>query len=485
MGLLVLAGGPLVAEGPVDAWAFRLDAAQAKLPAQEERLGLAGLSLLMETPSGFYLGPALQAALRGERGGFFAGGLEGGLRVPLASSLALDGGVFLGGGGGGGAPVGGGLMVRPRLGLQWEGATQRLGFGLAYLDFPNGSIHSAQVYVSWERTFASLRFQDGDRGGSLWAGAPPWHLERQFVELHASRYAPSGAGPGAIDLGGFTWGRTVGGPFCFLVEASAAARGAASGYMEVLAGLGGRFYLDPGRRLALRGALEAGSGGGGYTGTGGGFLVKESGGLQFQLTPAAYLFAEAGRVEAPSSPFRETVFSVGTGFTLGSLAPGAGPDQPGEGLSALRWRLSSGFQVLGRVARTTGPDAALEQYVFRAEAQLSDHVYLTGQSGWAVGGQVGAWATGMLGVGAQTADHDGHRLRVEVAGGAGGGGGVASSGGGLVQGLAGWNWDWSPSWSLHLMAGTVRGIHGGLSSPVLELGVGFRGARPVVFLPGP
>lgn len=483
----ILAGVSLGASEPVDAWAFRMDAAQARLPGSDEKLGLAGLSLLLEDPSGFYLGPSLQASFRGERGGFFGGGLEGGFRTALAPHLVLDGGLFLGGGGGGGAPVGGGLMLRPRLGLQWETGSQRLGVGVAYLDFPNGAIHSGQAYVTWARAFSSFRFQEaGQGGGTPWAGAPPWHLERQFLELRGARYtAQAAAGKAPMDLAGFTWGEAVGGPWFFTVSASAAARGEAAGYMEVLGGVGARVFLDPGHRLALRAGLEAGSGGGGGSGTGGGFLVKGTGGLQFQLTPAVHLFAEAGRVEAPSSAFRETVFAAGMGFTLDSVAPGGGPEQPPAELSALRWRFCSGVQYLGSVARKGEPAAPMEQFVFKGEAQVSEHVYLTGQSGWAAGGRAGAWATGLLGLGVQTADHGGHRLRVEVAAGAGGGGGVESLGGGLVQGLAGWNWDCSPSWSVHLMGGTVRGIHGGLATPVLEFGVGFRGIRPVALLASP
>jgi len=468
------------AEGAqAESWRLRTDYARATLPGGE-RLDLAGVALLLEGPSGLYLGPSLQGALRGERGGFFAGGLEGGARTPLTGHLLLDGGLFLGGGGGGGAPVGGGFMLRPRLGLQWDGAPLRVGLGLSRLVFPSGGIRSTQAYLTVEGSFSTPRLTEG---GGPWRGEQGWHLQRDFLELKGIRYTASGRLP-AFDLAGFTWGHALQGPLFLQVEASAAARGAASGYMEVLGGLGGLWYLDGGHRFALRGALEAGSGGGGYTGTGGGFLVKGTAGFQVQVTRAVHLLTEAGRVAAPSTSFRETLVVLGAGFSLDTLAPGPGPRVP-EDLSALRWRLSSGFQYLGSVARRSGvPAGSVEQYVFKAEALLSDRLYLTGQSGWGVGGHAGAWATGLLGLGAQTADHGGHRLRVELAGGAGGGGGVDSPGGALVQALAGWNWDCSRSWSVHLMGGTVRGLHGGLASPVLELGAGFRGIRPVSFLTG-
>jgi len=142
--------------------------------------------------------------------------------------------------------------------------------------------------------------------------------------------------------------------------------------------------------------------------------------------------------------------------------------------------MSSGFQRYAAVTRKTGsPAAPLEQFVFKAEFLLSDQIYLTGQSGWATGGRAGAWATGLLGAGVQTPDFRGHRLRLELSGGAGGGGGVEAQGGALVQAMTGWNWDFSPSWSVHFMLGGIRSPRHGLSTSVVDLGLGFRGTRLV------
>ena len=187
------------AEGAqAESWRLRTDYARATLPGGE-RLDLAGVALFLEGPSGLYLGPSLQGALRGERGGFFAGGLEGGIRTPLAGHLLLDGGLFLGGGGGGGAPVGGGFMLRPRLGLQWDGAPLRVGLGLSRLAFPNGGIRSTQAYVTVDGSFSTLRLAEG--AGS-WRGAGDWHLQRDFLELQGSHASAVGARP-PFDLAGF------------------------------------------------------------------------------------------------------------------------------------------------------------------------------------------------------------------------------------------------------------------------------------------
>lgn len=474
----------------LDAWTFRMDFAQAKLPG-EERLGLTGISLLADTSSGFYLGPSLQAALRGQRGGFFAGGLEGGLRVPLTSRLRLDGGIFLGGGGGGSAPVGGGLLIRPRLGLTWGWAHSRLGLGLNHIRFPNGEIRSTQAYVTWEGTLASLRLQGHPEAPLLkWPTSWPLHLERESLELRATRYSQPGGlfrttgrnETSTLDQLGITWGHALSETLFYQVEASAAARGGSAGYMEVLGGLGARFFLDEGRRLSLHGVLSAGSGGGGGIGTGGGFLVKGSGGARFSLTPSVHLVAEVGRVAAPSTSFRATTLSLGAGVSFDFAEPGEKPNRDllASAPSSLAWRVSSGFQYLGSVARKDGaPSAPLEQFVLKAELLLSDRWYATGQSGWATGGKAGAWATGLLGLGLQTPALHGHRLKVELAAGAGGGGGVDSRGGALVQAMGGWNWDFAPSWSVHLMGGRVRAAEGGFSTSVVDLGLGFRGTRLV------
>ena len=60
----------------------------------------------------------------------------------------------------------------------------------------------------------------------------------------------------------------------------------------------------------------------------------------------------------------------------------------------------------------------------------------------------------------------------------------ATWGGALAQGLAGWNWDCSRSWSVHLLGGAVRSLSGGMTSPVVEAGMSFRGGRPVAAAAG-
>ena len=89
----------------------QLGLASISLPGHEH-MGMASLSLLFEPAPGWWVGPSVHGAARGERGGLFVAGVEGRRRWTFGDTR-LAAGFFAGGGGGASAPVGDGLMLRP------------------------------------------------------------------------------------------------------------------------------------------------------------------------------------------------------------------------------------------------------------------------------------------------------------------------------------------------------------------------------------
>src|SRR6185312_9047567 len=108
----------------------------------DETMGTVGVSYLLEVSPGIYMGPSVYGAASGKRGGFFSGGGEAALRVPLFSRLDLEAGLYVGGGGGGTAPVGSGLMLRPHVDLTWNFGAVRAGVSASSVYFPDGDIRS-------------------------------------------------------------------------------------------------------------------------------------------------------------------------------------------------------------------------------------------------------------------------------------------------------------------------------------------------------
>jgi hypothetical protein len=104
---------------------FRISYQNLKFKTDKtEKMGLFETSLLFKKSitdrlTG-YLGPSIYSAVTGKRGGFFTGGLTGGILIPITKKTDLDIGIFAGGGGGTSAPDGDGLMFKTYAGVLYR-----------------------------------------------------------------------------------------------------------------------------------------------------------------------------------------------------------------------------------------------------------------------------------------------------------------------------------------------------------------------------
>ncbi|MCX6548466.1 MAG: hypothetical protein NTW40_10580 [Acidobacteria bacterium] len=404
---MLLAGG-LPEELPLRT---TLRAETLRLP-QNEALGLIGFSGTASFGP-WYLGPGLYGAARGQRGGFFTFGLEGGGRGrPFPTlPLELEGGVFVGGGGGASAPQGGGLMLRPHLGAAFVRGAARLGLELSRVTFPNGGIDSTQVALTLAFTSQGLWLPEAATRQSF-EGPVRWgerSLEPELIRVEATSASRTrtGTSQAPLTLAGLTSARDLGGPwFSYL-----AADGAAGGSVGILRAPGGAFT---GRTATFR---------------------------------VSHRFATA--------------------------RPWAG----GEPLATFDldgWRVGSGVLVYRQARRTTGASGDVQLITLRADRMLSRGFYLTGEAGSATGGGAGGYSTGLAGVGFETPALARQRLFAEIALGAGGGGGLATGGGRLTSLRAGWRLALPQGLGLDATAGRVRGPRGGLDAPTLGLGLHVR-----------
>jgi hypothetical protein len=435
----------------------------------DEKMGLVGMTYLVQPREGLCVGPAAYGAASGQRGGFFTFGAEGALCTRLYGPLNVVAGLYVGGGGGAAAPVGGGLMLRPHVDLLWDFGALRAGVSWSKVWFPNGDIDSDQfgLMVDVPMSFGSVGA--GSRSLSSWNGQRGG-VGFDRVLAVAGAYAPRGNATGRSGAAlpshiGYIGARaeTQLSPALYVgLEANGAASGGADGYAEILATLGSDFALgDSGVRLGGRVAL--GLGGGGDLPTGGGLLGKAAVDLSVPLSRDFSLGIEAGWMSAPQGDFGTPFGSVALRWSLDPL-PGAAP-------AVVRQEWSAGAEVFFDAARKDGTSSELQSVSLKYSRFVGEHLYLSGQVQSAYQGGAGAFSVGLFGIGGLWRGGEGLLAGAELLAGAAGGGGVDTGGGGVVKPMAYVGWELTPATSLRLGAGWIKAPGGGLSSPVLDLSV--------------
>lgn len=444
----------------------------------DEKMGLVGLSYLVQPTEGLCVGPAVYGAASGQRGGFFTIGAEAALCTRLYGPLNVVAGLYAGGGGGAAAPVGGGLMLRPHVDLMWDFGPLRAGVSWSQVWFPNGDIRSDQVGLVIDVPMAFGHGGTGAGGLAGWSGGRSSMGFDRFIAV-GGVYAPRGNALGTSGAPlpshiGYVGARAEAllAPQLYIgLEANGAASGGVDGYAEILGSVGAEFKLgDSGATLG--GRLALGMGGGGDMPMGGGLLTKAALDLAVPLSPALGLGLEAGWAYAPQGDFSAPFASVALRWSL--------DPQPGAPAAPVRQEWSAGVELFSDAARKAGPAQSLQSVTFKYSRFIGETLYVSGQVQSAYQGNAGAFSVGLFGVGAQWRQ-DGWLAGAELLAGAAGGGGVDTGGGAIVKPMGYVGVVLSPSTSLRLGGGWVKAVNGELSSPVLDLSLtyafGVPGAR--------
>jgi len=432
-----------------------------------ERMGLIGGSLLFDIGSNWGIGPGVYGAVTGRRGGLFVGGVELQRRWGLGNGFALATGLFAGGGGGAQAPVGNGLMLRPALTLLKDiGQTFQLGLSWSSVRFPSGEIHSNQfgLMLGWRQEFLHL---SGSGAVPASSTLPSAGLGFDRMAATASTYRFADADGRRVSLvgaraerrsniDGFTWG----------MEAAAATRGDAAGYMEILGttafSVAPIASVLPTWRIGVR--LGAGAGGGGAVPAGGGLIGKAVGTMEWRPAAAWTIGADYGVVRSRSALLaHQAQLWVGM-----DLEPGL-EGRNGPPARVVRTEWVGAWQHHTRITRSDGTRQSLDTVGLKLNRYLGEHVYLSGQAHSAFAGGAGAYSVGLIGVGVSESPAPALRIGAEALIGAAGGGGVKMAGGSIAQGLAWAAWQPGRVGELRLGLGAARGLHSGHAGPVVEV----------------
>lgn len=434
-----------------------------------EHMGVVSGSVLFDIGGDWAVGPAVYGAATGHRGGFFAGGVELQRRWGITPGLALATGLFAGGGGGAGTPAGSGLMLRPAVTLLKDlGPSLQAGLSLSAVRFPSGQISSHQLglTLAWRNEFDYLT---GPSGARTPVPLRSTGLGFDRISATASSYRLTDGSGRRVDLAGaqaerradfdgLTWG----------MEAAAAAKGGAAGYLELLGTAQYSLALLPSALPSWRvGArLGAGVAGGGGVPTGGGLIGKALATTEIGIGKGWTIGAEYGGARSRSGGFRAREARVWLGI---DLEPGLDGDVRSAG-HVVRTEWVAALQHHVGVQRRDGSRLALDTIGLELDRYLDDHVYVTGQAHSAFAGGAAPYSVGLVGVGLATGSDAAWRFGGEALLGAAGGGGVQTAGGAIAQAML-WS-AWKPSTLSEFRAGlgASRGLNSSTrTSPIVEL----------------
>jgi len=416
---------------------FRTTFEEITLP-QDEKMGLLGFSLLYDINDYLSIGGSAYGALTGQRGGFITLGLAADVDIPLADSLTLNTGLFVGGGGGrGGYTIqGGGLQVRSHLGLAYTLADfGAVAAGVSYQDFPNGSIHSFQPYVGLDYTFDTLML-NGWGDVSHEEVNDDTGLPTEFAVVYRRYDVPAGVlndelkpQHPRVDILGVEWRRFVAKQTFIKIETEGALGGDSHGFMQIM--FGGGYALDITASTKVKLSVAAGVAGGGKLSTAGGLLVSADMSVQQLLSETLFAELGVGYVMAPEGDFKamSTQLYLGSYFEMPQSMNGLG--EYNQHKIRIRF-VHQTYTSNDPKWRNHHADLNVELIGFQNDYFVGDYFYLTGQGIAAYGGQGGNYMTGLIGAGVHYPWGDSH-VYTDWEGliGAAGGGGL-DVGGGLV-----------------------------------------------------
>jgi hypothetical protein len=462
------------------------------MPDAGEFMGLYSIGAYEKLNSWLYGGITLYGAATGRRGGFFTGGYTLGLENRLTDNWILDAGGYVGAGGGGSAAQGGGLMVRPHIGLKYDLSWSVLGLNYSYVDFPNGAISSDAISLSLDIPFTSPTlswendglteadyFVDDLSNVSLHRS----HLSariRAYYPASGSKTTTGGDLNNSLGLVGVEYSYFLDDNWFTTFETAGAVSGGVGGYAELLAGIGYRLSLTDDDRLALLPALVIGGAGGGEVETGGGFVTRANLGLEYRFSPDLSLIMDGGYITAPDGNF-DTPY---LGFNLAYVMETFAQDQKGSPLretdlvKTIKWRFRPAHQWYFDAQRKGGSSRDMQLLGGKIDWMVGDLWYLTGQGLSAYEGGAGGYSEGHWGLGVLSPSWKNLKLYGEMLIGAGGGGGVDSGSALMYKPSIGVEYNLNDDFSLQTGIGKVISKEGNLDATTFDVSLVWRFGTP-------
>jgi hypothetical protein len=194
--------------------------------------------------------------------------------------------------------------------------------------------------------------------------------------------------------------------------------------------------------------------------------------IEQQVSNGIFLSLNKGFVMSPDSRFYTSSFGVGLKYYIDR-----------NGIISKEKTFSTGefkgFEVITKhdiyfkAKRDTNIAEDMHQISLQINLNLNKNIYIAGQTSFANFGNAGAYAEGIIGIGARTSSLIKERVAFfgQVLGGAAGGGGISTGEGLIVKPSAGFTYKLNNTLSFRTAAGFVKAKRRGLSSSFLNFGL--------------
>ena len=474
--------------------ALRISFDEINMPASNEEMGLFGLGYYQYFYPWLYGGVNAFGAATGKRGGFFTGGFTAGIKLPLIKKLYADTSLYVGAGGGGDAPQGGGLMLRPYVGLVYDFGQYGLGLGYSRVEFPNGDIDGDSISLQLDTKFSTATRDwfgaNASTGDYLNLDLSGVSKHRSHISMRSRFYQPT---DGSKTVSAANLNETIGvvgtnyayflGKHIFIeLESAGAFSGNVGGYAELLGGVGLRQPVSSDDRLAFLPSVTVGGAGGGAVDTGGGLVIRGNLGSEYRLTSDLSIVADVGYIFAPDGNFEAPYGGLNLLYVMENLSL----DNKGTALASdeniitNRWRIRPVHQWYLDAPRKHTDAKDLELLGAKFDWVPGNWWYLTGQALSAYAGSAGGYSEGLWGVGILGPRIGRFGSFVEALIGAGGGGGVDTGSALIAKGSAGLSFRISRDLSWELGLGRLVSQEGSLDVNLLDTALVYRLGSPII-----
>lgn len=447
----------------------------------EKNMGFTGIHYNLMLNDWAYAGAGIYGAVSGERGGFFTLGVNAGIKKYFGNDFYLDTGFHFGGGGGKSAPDGGGAFILPHFNLGYDFKNFSLNSGWSYVNFfDDGLIKGHQfnvgleipldfVYADYKTSETEIDFKN--------LAKSDWNInsKKTAMMLHLNTLKIKGDTQGinngkTIKLAGFEFDSYITENWFAFLKVDGAFDGIKAGFMDVFLGGGYHFNLFNNNTNILA-KFGVGAAGGGGIDTQGGFLLYPDLSIEQRIYNDLFIAINKGFVLSPNSHFNTSSLGVGIKYYIdrnGIIAD--------KSFSSGKFK---GFEVIVKqdlyldAERDGQPTEDLHQISLQINLDLNKNVYVAGQTAFANFGNAGAYAEGIVGLGAKTNPIANNKITIfgQVLAGAAGGGDISTGEGLILKPSAGLSYKLNNTLSLRAAGGYVKAKGGQLSSTFFNFGV--------------
>ncbi|WP_226789180.1 hypothetical protein [Polaribacter reichenbachii] len=465
----------------------KIDFLSIKMPEtsipNEANMGFTGIHYNLMLNNWAYAGTGIYGAVSGERGGFFTLGVNLGVKKYFSDAFYIDSGFHFGGGGGKSAPDGGGAFILPHFNLGYDFKNFSINSGWSYVNFfDDGLIKGHQLNVSLEipldYEYANYNQSEKEINFSDLAKSD-WNInsKKNSMMLHLNTLKINGDTQGinngkTIKLAGFEFDSYITKNWFAFLKVDGAFDGIKAGFMDVFLGGGYHFYLNKNNTNILA-KFGVGAAGGGGVDTQGGFLLYPDVSIEQRIFKDLFVSVNKGFVISPNAHFNTSSLGIGLKYYIdrnGIIADKTFTSGKFKGFEVI---VKQDLYLDAERDKDTNPTQNLHQISLQINLDLNKNVYVAGQTSFANFGNAGAYAEGIVGLGAKTNPIANNKITIfgQVLTGAAGGGDISTGEGLILKPSAGLSYKLNNTLSLRASGGYVKAKGGQLNSTFFNFGL--------------